>query len=104
MHIAIIPSARPYVRRSGLGWSDRTLYLGKFIDIRQAVADGTHFVELHGNAKEGWVIYMGTTALPDLVVQVSPLFAPEFGDTRRALMDACERAFGVRPKHTRKYH
>lgn len=64
---------------------------------------GSHAVELHGNSAEGWAIYMHTVTMPNAVVQVSPIFSREQGDTRAMLIDACERAYGVRPKHTVKY-
>lgn len=83
------------------GWSEHTFTGGKLQRIADLVAAGTHELQVWGNRHDGWCIYLVSKAMPTVGIDVSPVFHVDYGDTRRALIEACERTYGVRPKVVR---
>lgn len=82
-------------------WSEHTFTGGKLQRIVDLVASGTHELQVWGNRHDGWRVHLVSKEMPTVGIDVSPVFHVDFGDTRRALIETCERAYGVRPKVVR---
>lgn len=65
------------------------------IPVRQLLAAERAFLAYAGSKENGWAIYLIDTVYRDKLQQVSPLFCADFGDTRRAMIEACIRAYGA---------
>lgn len=79
-----------------MSWSTHSYEMGKYQTIEAILAGITHELQLHGNGTEGWAVYLCRRGT-NVGVQVSPLFHPNFGDTRRHCIAACKRAYGIEP-------
>jgi hypothetical protein len=71
------------------------MYRGSYSPISELVATGARVLVLRGDASEGWAVYSEDNKGTGL--QVSPLFHKDWGDTRTACIEACERAYGLKP-------
>lgn len=85
----------------GVVWTERTLHHGRFVPIPDLVSDGSHALEVWGCTADGWQVYLVDTH--GIGLPVSPLFHRDYGDTMRLCKEACQRAYGVTPKATRKW-
>jgi hypothetical protein len=86
----------------GDGWAHSIHYGRMAYPIATLTNDPAHWaLEVRGNKATGWAVYMEVHGTPDHTAeacQVSPLFLAEAGDTRRMLIEACQRAYGVAPR------
>lgn len=79
-------------------WQNRTMHNGQYSLISDLIKAGSHNVAICGNSAEGWHVVLYSVAMPNVTLDVSPVFAREFGDTMRDLQAACNRVYGVVPR------
>ena len=81
-------------------WIKSTMRGGQFVTIRDLVEAGKAELQIFGNGDDGWTVNL---VEGDISCCVSPWFHRDFGDRRRDAVNACERAFGIRPKIARDH-
>jgi hypothetical protein len=90
------------------GWTSTTLHGGRWRDVKTLIAEGSHRIEVWGSAEDGWQAFL----VDDLETAegrkftsgcaVSPIFHRQFGDTRKDLKAAAQRAYGVDPDRIKR--
>lgn len=78
-----------------IAWPNAVKFNGDTFPIADLCKSGVAFLAYAGSSAEGWAIYLVDDNDKSKKQQVSPLFCKDFGDTRRDMMQACARAYGV---------